>query len=164
MKCASFLIRRPAPWWNRARASTLSSSGHFCWATPPSWCRTPATVACCSRFPGMVTPSSAQPTRPSNKLRTILCRWNRRSTSSSKRRSAISAARHAREDILSVYVGIRPLVKAAGGLRQDRGTLARPYIHVDNSGLLTIAGGKWTTYRHMAEDCVDHAITLGQAR
>ena len=29
------------------------------------------------------------------------------------------------------------------------------------SGLLTIAGGKWTTYRNMAEDCVDHAITVG---
>jgi glycerol-3-phosphate dehydrogenase len=28
--------------------------------------------------------------------------------------------------------------------------------------LLTITGGKWTTYRHMAEDCVDHAITLGR--
>jgi len=33
-------------------------------------------------------------------------------------------------------------------------------IHVDTSGLLSITGGKWTTYRHMAEDCVDHAITL----
>ena len=37
-------------------------------------------------------------------------------------------------------------------------------IHVDSSGLLTITGGKWTTYRHMAEDCVDHAITLGRLR
>jgi len=35
---------------------------------------------------------------------------------------------------------------------------------VDRSGLLTITGGKWTTYRHMAEDCVDHAITLGRLR
>ena len=31
-------------------------------------------------------------------------------------------------------------------------------------GLLTIVGGKWTTYRHMAEDCVNHAITLGELR
>jgi glycerol-3-phosphate dehydrogenase len=31
---------------------------------------------------------------------------------------------------------------------------------VDQSGLLSITGGKWTTYRHMAEDCVDHAATL----
>jgi len=35
-------------------------------------------------------------------------------------------------------------------------------IHVDGSGLLTITGGKWTTYRLMAQDCVDHAITLGK--
>jgi glycerol-3-phosphate dehydrogenase len=35
-------------------------------------------------------------------------------------------------------------------------------MHVDRTGLLTITGGKWTTYRHMAEDCVDHAITLGR--
>lgn len=34
-------------------------------------------------------------------------------------------------------------------------------IHVDKSGLVIIVGGKWTTYRHMVEDCVDHAITLG---
>jgi glycerol-3-phosphate dehydrogenase len=29
---------------------------------------------------------------------------------------------------------------------------------------MTVVGGKWTTYRHMAEDCVDHAITLGSLR
>lgn len=68
-----------------------------------------------------------------------------------------------REDILSIYVGIRPLVKAAGSDSGKTSALSRDHtIHVDNSGLLTIAGGKWTTYRHMAEDCVDHAITLGR--
>ena len=68
-----------------------------------------------------------------------------------------------REDILSVYVGIRPLVKAAGSDSGKTSALSRDHtIHVDNSGLLTITGGKWTTYRHMAEDCVDHAITLGR--
>ena len=67
-----------------------------------------------------------------------------------------------REDILSIYVGIRPLVKAAGSDTGKTAALSRDHtIHVDNSGLLTIAGGKWTTYRHMAEDCVDHAATLG---
>ena len=35
-------------------------------------------------------------------------------------------------------------------------------IHIDTSGMMTIAGGKWTTYRHMAEDCVDQAATLAQ--
>jgi glycerol-3-phosphate dehydrogenase len=69
-----------------------------------------------------------------------------------------------RSDVLSVYVGIRPLVKA-GGPTSKTSSLSRDHtIHVDNSGLLTITGGKWTTYRHMAEDCVDHAITLGRLR
>jgi glycerol-3-phosphate dehydrogenase len=67
-----------------------------------------------------------------------------------------------RSDVLSVYVGIRPLVKA-NGASMKTSSLSRDHtIHVDNSGLLTIVGGKWTTYRHMAEDCVDHAITLGE--
>ncbi len=67
-----------------------------------------------------------------------------------------------REDILSVYVGIRPLVKPAGASEGKTSTISRDYtIHVDHSALVTIAGGKWTTYRHMAEDCVDHAVMLG---
>jgi len=68
----------------------------------------------------------------------------------------------ARADVLSVYVGIRPLVSAPGGGEGKTSALSRGHtIHVDNSGLVSIVGGKWTTYRHMAEDCVDHAITLG---
>jgi glycerol-3-phosphate dehydrogenase len=67
----------------------------------------------------------------------------------------------ARTDVLSVYVGLRPLVKGEG----KTSALSRDHIiHVDPSGLLTITGGKWTTYRHMAEDCVDHCITLGKLR
>lgn len=66
----------------------------------------------------------------------------------------------ARKDVLSVFVGIRPLVKGGAG---TTAALSRDHvIHIDNSGLLTICGGKWTTYRHMAEDCVDHAITLAR--
>ena len=64
-----------------------------------------------------------------------------------------------RADVLAVYVGLRPLVKGEG----KTSALSRDHImHVDTSGLLTITGGKWTTYRHMAEDCVNHAITLGK--
>jgi glycerol-3-phosphate dehydrogenase len=67
-----------------------------------------------------------------------------------------------RSDILSVFVGIRPLVKAAGSDASKTSALSRDHtIHIDASGLLTIVGGKWTTYRHMAEDAVNHAITLG---
>jgi len=66
-----------------------------------------------------------------------------------------------RADVLAVYAGLRPLVKGDG----KTAALSRDHvIHVDASGLLTITGGKWTTYRHMAEDCVDHAITLGRLR
>jgi glycerol-3-phosphate dehydrogenase len=66
-----------------------------------------------------------------------------------------------RDDVLSVFAGLRPLVKGDG----KTSALSRDHlIHVDQNGLLTITGGKWTTYRHMAEDCVDHAITLGRLR
>jgi glycerol-3-phosphate dehydrogenase len=68
-----------------------------------------------------------------------------------------------RSDILSVYVGIRPLVKASGADPGKTSALSRDHtIHIDQSGLLTIVGGKWTTYRHMAEDAMNHAITLGR--
>ena len=67
----------------------------------------------------------------------------------------------ARQDILSVFAGIRPLVRASEA--SSTATLSRDHtIHVAQSGLLTIAGGKWTTYRKMAEDCVDHAATLAK--
>jgi glycerol-3-phosphate dehydrogenase len=69
--------------------------------------------------------------------------------------------RPTRSDILSVFAGIRPLVKASEA--SSTAALSREHsIHVARSGLLTIAGGKWTTYRRMAEDCVDHAITLAK--
>ena len=64
-----------------------------------------------------------------------------------------------RSDILSVFAGIRPLVKA--GDVGNTSALSREHtIQISRSGLLTIAGGKWTTYRRMAEDCVNHAATL----
>jgi glycerol-3-phosphate dehydrogenase len=66
-----------------------------------------------------------------------------------------------RADVLSVFVGIRPLVRSGSG--GNTASLSRDHtLHIDQSGLLTIAGGKWTTYRHMAEDCVDHAATLAR--
>jgi glycerol-3-phosphate dehydrogenase len=66
-----------------------------------------------------------------------------------------------RADVLSVFTGIRPLVKASGS--GNTAALSRDHtIHIDESGLLNITGGKWTTYRHMAEDCVNHAATLGK--
>jgi glycerol-3-phosphate dehydrogenase len=66
-----------------------------------------------------------------------------------------------RNDVLSVFAGIRPLVGPSGG--SNTAALSRDHvINIDRSGLVTICGGKWTTYRHMAEDCVDQAATLAQ--
>ena len=68
-----------------------------------------------------------------------------------------------REDILSTYAGIRPLVKVPGNHKTESLSRDRT-IHIDDSGLLTIIGGKWTTYRRMAEDCVNHANTNGDLK
>ena len=66
-----------------------------------------------------------------------------------------------RDDVLSVFAGIRPLVRAEGAV--NTAALSRDHvIHIDSSGLMTITGGKWTTYRRMAEDCVDQAATLAE--
>lgn len=70
-----------------------------------------------------------------------------------------------REDVLSVFAGLRPLVASAPGGADgadDTAEISREHaIRISDSGLLTIAGGKWTTYRNMAEDVVDAAQTLG---
>lgn len=66
-----------------------------------------------------------------------------------------------RDDVLSVFVGIRPLVKSGDGMLTA--ALSRDHtIHIDASGLLTTTGGKWTTYRNMAEHTVDQAADLAR--
>ncbi len=64
-----------------------------------------------------------------------------------------------RSDILSVFAGIRPLVNPAG----SKGTAAISRDHfllISEYGLITITGGKWTTYRKMAEDTIDQAALI----
>jgi glycerol-3-phosphate dehydrogenase len=64
-------------------------------------------------------------------------------------------------DILSTFAGLRPLLRGRHG---DGATakLSREHaVAVSNSGLITITGGKWTTYRRMASDAVDHAARVG---
>ncbi len=71
------------------------------------------------------------------------------------------AGKPTRADVLSVFAGIRPLVRAGAGAKTA--ALSRDHVvHIDKSGLVTICGGKWTTYRKMAEDCVNQAATLAQ--
>jgi glycerol-3-phosphate dehydrogenase len=63
-----------------------------------------------------------------------------------------------RADILSTFAGIRPLVASGSS---STAALSRDHtLHIDPSGLVSITGGKWTTYRHMAEDCVNQAATI----
>jgi glycerol-3-phosphate dehydrogenase len=69
------------------------------------------------------------------------------------------AKKPTRRDVLSMFAGIRPLVKADGAA--NTAALSRGHvIRIENSGMITVCGGKWTTYRHMAEDCVNQAATL----
>ena len=64
-----------------------------------------------------------------------------------------------RGDVLSVFAGIRPLVRSSAA--GNTAALSRDHtIHIEPSGLLSVCGGKWTTYRRMAEDCVNQAATL----
>ncbi len=64
-----------------------------------------------------------------------------------------------RADILSVFAGVRPLVKS--GNAKSTANLSRDHtLEIDKSGLVTITGGKWTTYRRMAEDCINQTANL----
>ncbi|BBO86322.1 glycerol-3-phosphate dehydrogenase/oxidase [Desulfosarcina ovata] len=64
-----------------------------------------------------------------------------------------------REDILCVFAGIRPLVGTSDG--KKTASISRDHhLEVSPSGLVTIAGGKWTTYRKMAEDTVNQAAQI----
>jgi glycerol-3-phosphate dehydrogenase len=66
-----------------------------------------------------------------------------------------------RADVLSVFAGQRPLVRAETG-NGSTAALSRDHvIRLSRSGLLTITGGKWTTYRRMGEDAIDQAIAAG---
>jgi len=66
-----------------------------------------------------------------------------------------------RSDILSAFAGIRPL--AGGGEGGQTAAISRDHtVHISRSGLVTLAGGKWTTYRKMAEDTIDHAALVAE--
>ena len=62
----------------------------------------------------------------------------------------------ARDDIVGAWAGLRPLVAADPGRTSDLSR--RHLVHVATSGLITVTGGKLTTYRRMSEDTIDRAI------
>jgi glycerol-3-phosphate dehydrogenase len=65
-------------------------------------------------------------------------------------------------DIRSIWVGLRPLVKPQDEDGDDTKTLSREHtVLVSRSGLVTVTGGKWTTYRAMAEDVLEKCFAKG---
>lgn len=67
-----------------------------------------------------------------------------------------------RSDVKSIWVGLRPLVKPPQDDGNKTKTLSREHtIVISRSGLVTVTGGKWTTYRAMAEDVLDKCSDAG---
>lgn len=64
-------------------------------------------------------------------------------------------------DVLSVFSGLRPLAKPEGDGKSTKEISRHHKVMISQSGLITIIGGKWTTYRKMAEDTVDNAMLIG---
>jgi glycerol-3-phosphate dehydrogenase len=66
-----------------------------------------------------------------------------------------------RKDVLSIFAGLRPLA-APDELSKETKEISRSHkLIISHSGLLTMIGGKWTTYRKMGEDMIDKAMLLG---
>jgi len=63
-----------------------------------------------------------------------------------------------RQDVLSVFAGLRPLAAPQEGTIKTKEISRSHKLIVSASGLITITGGKWTTYRKMGEDTIDKAI------
>jgi glycerol-3-phosphate dehydrogenase len=78
------------------------------------------------------------------------------------RNAARYLARDPKEsDVLSIFAGQRPLVRPPGKDGGATKAISRNHeVLVSESGLVTIVGGKWTTYRKMAEDTLDQAAVL----
>ncbi|WP_090993936.1 glycerol-3-phosphate dehydrogenase/oxidase [Pedobacter insulae] len=67
-----------------------------------------------------------------------------------------------KHDVLSVFAGLRPLAAPGKNTNSTKEISRSHKLIVAQSGLITITGGKWTTYRKMAMDVLDKAIEIGQ--
>jgi glycerol-3-phosphate dehydrogenase len=63
------------------------------------------------------------------------------------------------EDVLSIFAGLRPLVNSHDSKNTSKISRSH-HLQISESGLVTIAGGKWTTYRKMAEDTINQAAIV----
>lgn len=67
-----------------------------------------------------------------------------------------------KKDVLSIFAGLRPLAAPKDKSEKTKEISRSHKIIVSDSGLITITGGKWTTYRRMAQDTLNKAIQLGK--
>ena len=67
-----------------------------------------------------------------------------------------------RKDVLSVFAGLRPLAAPQNDKQKTKEISRSHKLIISDSGLITITGGKWTTYRQMAEETVNAAIGVGK--
>ena len=67
-----------------------------------------------------------------------------------------------RKDVLSVFAGLRPLAASSGEGKATREISRHHKTLISVSGLISVIGGKWTTYRKMAEDAVNYAVMIGK--
>ncbi|MCS4225346.1 glycerol-3-phosphate dehydrogenase/oxidase [Sphingobacterium sp. BIGb0165] len=66
-----------------------------------------------------------------------------------------------RQDALAVFAGLRPLAAPTGNSNKTKEISRSHKVIVSDSNLLTLTGGKWTTFRRMGQDTVDKAIKIG---
>jgi glycerol-3-phosphate dehydrogenase len=66
-----------------------------------------------------------------------------------------------RKDVKCIYAGLRPLAANPDNPEATKEVSRRHKITLSSSGLLSIIGGKWTSYRRMAEETIDKAIKAG---
>ncbi|MEV4555316.1 glycerol-3-phosphate dehydrogenase/oxidase [Nonomuraea wenchangensis] len=82
--------------------------------------------------------------------------------------NGVLGTRVTREAVAGAYAGLRPLLAADGGEDDAAGgrtaDLSRRHAVLSEGGLVTVVGGKLTTYRRMAEDAVDRAVSSGNLR
>ena len=69
-----------------------------------------------------------------------------------------------RHDVLSVFAGLRPLAAPQKGSSKTKEISRSHKIITSDTGLITITGGKWTTYRRMGEDVVNVAVKMGKLK
>ncbi|MGB8489570.1 MAG: glycerol-3-phosphate dehydrogenase/oxidase [Bacteroidales bacterium] len=66
-----------------------------------------------------------------------------------------------REDVLSIFAGLRPLAADPDNPEATKEISRRHKITLSRSGLLSVTGGKWTSYRRMAEETLNRSIRAG---